>query len=76
MSKIAIVSDSTSFLPTELVTKYNLTITPLVVIWDEKNFHDGVDIHPTDFYTRLKTVTSRWPAGRKGGSDFVMPTMK
>ena len=29
------------------------------------------------FYTRLKTTTSRWPAGNKStGSEFVMPTMK
>ncbi len=55
MSKIAIVSDSTAFLPIELVRQYNLTIAPLVVIWDEKNFEDGVDIHPSDFYTRLKS---------------------
>src|SRR5512136_1675376 len=55
MSKIAIVTDSTSFLPTELVKQYNLTIAPLIVIWDEKNFHDGVDIHPTEFYVRLKS---------------------
>jgi malonate-semialdehyde dehydrogenase (acetylating)/methylmalonate-semialdehyde dehydrogenase len=27
------------------------------------------------FYTRLKTVTSRWPEG-KGSAEFVMPTMK
>jgi DegV family protein with EDD domain len=55
MSKIAIVTDSTSFLPRELVQHYTLHITPLVVIWDEQNFHDGVDIQPQDFYTRLKT---------------------
>ncbi|RMH85058.1 CoA-acylating methylmalonate-semialdehyde dehydrogenase [Pseudomonas sp. AOB-7] len=28
------------------------------------------------FYTRLKTVTSRWMSGIRGGADFVMPTMK
>jgi len=27
------------------------------------------------FYTRLKTVTSRWPKGVRAGADFVMPTM-
>jgi len=28
------------------------------------------------FYTKLKTVTTRWPNGiREGGSAFVMPTM-
>jgi len=28
------------------------------------------------FYTRLKTITTRWPTGIRGGADFVMPTMK
>jgi malonate-semialdehyde dehydrogenase (acetylating)/methylmalonate-semialdehyde dehydrogenase len=28
------------------------------------------------FYTKQKTVTSRWPASTAGGADFMMPTMK
>jgi malonate-semialdehyde dehydrogenase (acetylating)/methylmalonate-semialdehyde dehydrogenase len=28
------------------------------------------------FYTRLKTITSRWPTGIRAGADFVMPTMR
>jgi malonate-semialdehyde dehydrogenase (acetylating)/methylmalonate-semialdehyde dehydrogenase len=28
------------------------------------------------FYTRLKTITSRWPRGVGGGPEFIMPTMK
>lgn len=28
------------------------------------------------FYTRLKTVTTRWPAGIKGGAEFSFPTNK
>jgi malonate-semialdehyde dehydrogenase (acetylating)/methylmalonate-semialdehyde dehydrogenase len=27
------------------------------------------------FYTRLKTITTRWPTGIREGADFVMPTM-
>lgn len=27
------------------------------------------------FYTRLKTVTARWPTGIHGGAEFSMPTM-
>ncbi len=27
------------------------------------------------FYTRLKTVTQRWPTGLRTGADFVMPTL-
>ena len=28
------------------------------------------------FYTRLKTVTSRWPTGVRAGAEYVMPTMR
>ena len=28
------------------------------------------------FYTKLKTITSKWPSGIRSNADFVMPTMK
>ena len=28
------------------------------------------------FYTKLKTITTRWPTGIRTGADFVMPTMR
>ncbi|WP_372013447.1 CoA-acylating methylmalonate-semialdehyde dehydrogenase [Tistrella mobilis] len=28
------------------------------------------------FYTRLKTITTRWPTGIRAGAEFAMPTMK
>jgi len=28
------------------------------------------------FYTKLKTITSRWPSGIRSNPDFIMPTMK
>ena len=28
------------------------------------------------FYTKLKTITSRWPSGVRSDPEFVMPTMK
>jgi malonate-semialdehyde dehydrogenase (acetylating)/methylmalonate-semialdehyde dehydrogenase len=46
--------------------------------WKRSLFGD-LHVHGPEgvrFYTRVKTVTSRWPAGPRGGSDFVMPTMK
>lgn len=35
--------------------------------------HGTEGIH---FYTRLKTVTSRWPTGIKEGADYIMPVME
>jgi malonate-semialdehyde dehydrogenase (acetylating)/methylmalonate-semialdehyde dehydrogenase len=28
------------------------------------------------FYTRLKTITARWPTGIRAGAEYVMPTMR
>ena len=28
------------------------------------------------FYTKLKTITSRWPSGMRSNPEFIMPTMK
>ncbi len=27
------------------------------------------------FYTKLKTITSRWPTGIRAGAEFVLPTL-
>ena len=56
MSKIAIVTDSTSFLPADLIKKHSITVAPQILIWDEKIFRDGIDIQPSEFYTRLKSA--------------------
>ena len=56
MSKLAIVTDSTAYLPGNLVKENNLTITPQVLIWGEETLQDGVDIQPDEFYSRLRTA--------------------
>lgn len=46
--------------------------------WKRSLFGD-THIHGPDgvrFYTRLKTVTSRWPSAKAGNAEFAMPTMK
>jgi malonate-semialdehyde dehydrogenase (acetylating) / methylmalonate-semialdehyde dehydrogenase len=46
--------------------------------WKRSGFGD-LNQHGPDsvrFYTKTKTVTSRWPSGIKDGADFVIPTMK
>lgn len=54
MTKIAIVTDSTTCLPPELVQKHNIHIIPLKVQWGDQALLDGVDITPSEFYRRLE----------------------
>ena len=53
MSKVAIVTDSTAYIPNNLLKEYNITVTPQIVIWGEESLQDGIDILPDDFYKRL-----------------------
>lgn len=57
MSNVVIVTDSTAYIPQDLVEEYNITVAPQVLIWGEETFEDGVDIQPDEFYDRLKTAT-------------------
>jgi malonate-semialdehyde dehydrogenase (acetylating) / methylmalonate-semialdehyde dehydrogenase len=46
--------------------------------WKRSGFGD-LNQHGPDsirFYTKTKTVTSRWPSGIRSGSQFVIPTME
>ncbi|RME08068.1 MAG: DegV family protein [Anaerolineae bacterium] len=61
MSKVAIVTDSTAYIPADLVEQYAITVMPQVLIWGEETMLDGVDIQPDEFYARLQ-------------SSSVMPT--
>ncbi len=56
MSKVIVVTDSTTYIPQELTEKFALEIAPLVVIWGDEQYLDGVDITPNQFYTRLQTA--------------------
>lgn len=45
--------------------------------WKHSLFGDHAmhGIEGVRFYTRLKTITSRWPTGARNGADYIMPTI-
>jgi len=56
MSKVAVVTDSTSYIPKELREKYPITDVPQVNIWENVSYEDDVTMTPEQFYTRLRTT--------------------
>jgi malonate-semialdehyde dehydrogenase (acetylating)/methylmalonate-semialdehyde dehydrogenase len=46
--------------------------------WKRSGFGDLNQHGPASiqFYTKVKTVTERWPSGIKDGAEFTIPTMK
>src|SRR3970040_1978911 len=51
---VAIVTDSTAYMPADLVQQYQIHVVPNVVNWGTKTYRDGVDITSTEFFERRK----------------------
>lgn len=51
MDKVAIITDSTGYIPKDLVDKYHLTVIPQVLIWEEKTYLDGWIFNHENFTT-------------------------
>ena len=71
MSKTAIVTDSTAYLPKPLLDQYHISVGPQILIWDQATYQDGVDIQPVEFYQRLKTAKVM-----PSSSQVAIPTFK
>ena len=50
---VAVVVDSSSCLPPDLLRKWNITVVPHELIIGRRSFRDGVDIRPDEFYRML-----------------------
>lgn len=69
--RIAVVTDSTAYMPPEVARQFGITVVPLMVHFEDGSYRDGVDMDAATFYTRLVTeknlpTTSQPPVG-----DFV-----
>ncbi len=53
MRKVAVVTDSTTYVPQDLMAKYGIRVAPQVLIWDGVTYLDGVDMQPGEFFRRL-----------------------
>ena len=52
--RIAVVTDSTAYIPPELVQSYSIHVIPLHLTLGEQSWLDGVEIDPPSFYQRLQ----------------------
>ena len=51
--KIKILSDSTCDLPAQLLEKYNISLVPLTVVKDGKEYKDGITITPANIFEHV-----------------------
>jgi len=71
MNKIAIVTDSTAYLPKDFVKQHNIRVIPLRIHWDDKTYMDGIDITPIEFYERLEKSSTIPSTSQPAAGDFL-----
>lgn len=71
MPKVAIVTDSTAYLPEDVVSSHNITVVPLLVIWGDEILRDNIDISPNQFYERLADAKDMPSTSQAAITDFA-----
>lgn len=54
MSDIKIVCDSLADIPKDIIEKYDIHVIPLSVLFNDKEYKDGIDITKEEFYKMLR----------------------
>ncbi|MNM96929.1 Fatty acid-binding protein [compost metagenome] len=71
MSKVKIFADSTSDLPASWITKHQIGIIPLYVVFNDETYRDGLDITPSDIYRRVAENGSLPKTTAPSPKDFM-----
>jgi DegV family protein with EDD domain len=57
-NKVALITDSTAYIPRDWIDKYGVKVAPSVVIWDGEELRDWYDITAEEFFTRLESSST------------------
>jgi DegV family protein with EDD domain len=68
---VAVVTDSTAYLPTELIDRFRLTVVPLAVVLDGVQGQEGVDVFPADATRALSGRRVSVSTSRPAPEQFV-----
>ncbi|MGD2103776.1 MAG: DegV family protein [Anaerolineae bacterium] len=68
---LAVVSDSTAYIPDEALDGLDIPVIPLWLIWGDERYRDGVDIVPKSFYDLLQRRDTIPSTSQPSVGEFV-----
>ena len=71
MPKIAVVTDSSAFLPESLVREYGIHVIPLNVTFNGTTYKDLVDLSVDEFYKKLAAAAELPSTSQPSAGEFV-----
>ncbi|HEY1974251.1 MAG TPA: DegV family protein [Pseudonocardia sp.] len=69
---VALVTDSTGYLPAELVQRHQLTVVPLRVRWGQRTGLDSVDVGPAEVALALADPDNPVTTSRPAPAEFAV----
>lgn len=69
--KIKLMADSTCDLSQEVIRKYDISIVPLIITIDGKEYRDRLDIDTDEFYSKLETFSSPPTTSQPSPSSYI-----
>ena len=71
MSKIKISTDSTSDIPQSFRESLNISVLPLTILAEGKEYRDGVDITPSEFYKILDAAETLPVSSQVSAAEYL-----
>jgi DegV family protein with EDD domain len=71
MSKVQIVTDSTSDIPAEIASALGIKIVPIYIRFGERVYKDGLDITSEEFFQKLTTSSVQPATSQPTPEDFT-----
>ena len=71
MSKVGIVTDSTSCLPADLITEYDIRVVPVGMVIEGKAYRDLVDITLAEFRSMMPNLEKQPTTSAANPGDFL-----
>ena len=68
--KVQVISDSTAYLPNEIIDKYQIKIVPLNVHFDGEVFKEGTHYSNREYYDKLRQSSSFPTTSQPSAGEF------
>jgi len=72
VAKVAVLTDSSAYLPASLIRQYSIHVIPLIVLWGTEALRDSVDITPAEFLKRLEEDPVHPTTTQPNPEDFLL----
>ena len=70
--KIAIVTDSTAYIPEELLQKYDIHTIPLSVVMEDETYRENIDITTEKFFEKMAQMEELPSTSQPSIGDYIL----